>query len=1109
MKHAIVGLGAAGAANLSKLYAGLFNSAIPQHKREIIELFYVYPFMDESISSQMGFVPEQNCYAFSPAALEGAEPALMKDMRNALKRYPVSVQAVDSVSRDLNPALNRRMYAVMFHSDAKAFLKRLLEFLSDSLIPKDVTFVVDSSDAPNGAIMMRMVMLIRKAFGQSVPVYAQVFHDASTDAPDERLASRFAFLSELSYGRQNGLHAAVSEYADAEDYKRKLEWVTSQMLDALLGLPLMSFADEQAIYGDDKTFVGVKDLTVTMDRASMLQAMAKQVAVNSFRSFFYADFDPNFTRPDWIDRLFSDRQWLLHDDFLNMSIPIGPNAARQTSQWSSVEKEWDSRSEFFLGKLNEEDSWDVQYQDFERNMQGAYSRMFRGHGVDLFYAVNETGIKASADLIKGQIESQLVGHYCAREHTLSEIYVIIEEIVERLAQRRQTANTLYEHQKRESSENIDRFRKVYDDYDAGTKSDKRNIARSAPVSEVARYLRDHYVAECHIKSLNFCRRLLTSAMEGLEAVKNQIADAIAQADKVIEERMAGMQGLTVKFLVDSPLHKHFEVASLGAAGEVLTGKFAQESREVAERSAQAFFSREDHAETFAQIFRSIMSRRSFDVLASEAASNFSYASGMYYDIPLEASLFKQSMIEFSNSGNEALAQSVEALCGTENTLADKEAPRQRFWLFPPGVFSDDELKTVAAGFLKLESDAQPVKNADMVIDSVLLRSMAAYPLSALPGFERMREAYVKQVLSDRAFANLLAMHPDSRDLFPPYEGAYVEKGKPDAIRKDLMLGELIGVVFSNSEGVYLGYDIGEEGVMFLMGKSFPDVLANASPVALRQLHYLVEAKGAPKYFPAMIDALSARLAEIRGECLHGKTDVRKATWQEAGAFMPWTRMYDKLVALIKRETGIAEREKAEKARLAKEAQEKERESEKALVEEAAELAEKAAKDAEEKSRLEAEALAEEEKRKAEELKAKEEAKAQGKVVWKEGGSVKGAGAPEQGRTPDLDRAGLGAQPGSGAKKRLPPGALSPSAAPKKGPLGRTPPGAASQTVTLASAVTGAPVPAVKPPVASMGAPVAAPAPGLARSPAAPGAAPAPSAPPAPADRTPPSPPPGA
>ena len=41
-----------------------------------------------------------------------------------------------------------------------------------------------------------------------------------------------------------------------------------------------------------------------------------------------------------------------------------------------------------------------------------------------------------------------------------------------------------------------------------------------------------------------------------------------------------------------------------------------------------------------------------------------------------------------------------------------------------------------------------------------------------------------------------------------------------------------------------------------------------------------------------LELLNQRLEKIKLYCLNGKTDLRKASWTEAGNYMPWARQAD-------------------------------------------------------------------------------------------------------------------------------------------------------------------------------------------------------------------------
>ena len=47
-----------------------------------------------------------------------------------------------------------------------------------------------------------------------------------------------------------------------------------------------------------------------------------------------------------------------------------------------------------------------------------------------------------------------------------------------------------------------------------------------------------------------------------------------------------------------------------------------------------------------------------------------------------------------------------------------------------------------------------------------------------------------------------------------------------------------------------------------------------------------------------LELLNQRLEKIKLHCLNGKTDLRKASWTEAGNYMPWARQADKLMRTL-------------------------------------------------------------------------------------------------------------------------------------------------------------------------------------------------------------------
>ncbi|MBQ9600473.1 MAG: hypothetical protein IJR46_00460, partial [Neisseriaceae bacterium] len=164
----------------------------------------------------------------------------------------------------------------------------------------------------------------------------------------------------------------------------------------------------------------------------------------------------------------------------------------------------------------------------------------------------------------------------------------------------------------------------------------------------------------------------------------------------------------------------------------------------------------------------------------------------------------------------------------------------------------------------------------------------------------LKQAYRQVFLSEDGAVYSLLMHTQNEMPFPEYE-EFPSANEPDKIRENLLLCELYGMIAERE------HDGNNEVILFtnntevVLGQSFPSIVENISSLNAYLLTHALNNTEIIRVTDeeTITTVFNTRLEKIKNQCLNGKKDLKEASWQEAGSFMPWARKVDALLKKLK------------------------------------------------------------------------------------------------------------------------------------------------------------------------------------------------------------------
>ena len=873
MHHIIIGLAGHGFECLTQLNR-LCNDRLGEQQKP---LFFHIDFSEKSIDGQ-GFVDTISI----PVKLrqDGLHATV------GLIEKTLGVAQVEKVKMEI--PVSRRVYAESFKKHGKLLWDKINRYINDENVFHIITDV--SAYDATGVLFDILSELSSRSANVNINVYSFL---PIGSISEKNSAQTYATLLEYREFNRDKTSFLMYPYEGKKFEKEALLTCAYQILNTVNvkvdgGLPNNKVPDQNI-------FARVKEIAVSVDTHKMYVSMSRQNAMRITEKLFFADSDEKFGLPEYFRYLFDDKKWRLYDAFLHKEEdPNNPIA----SSMESIEEEWNDRAKFCLKRIQEghEHNWRNQVKEAYKFMNEIYMRHFRGKGVGIFYSVNENMIDNLAEQIVANLETTLIYEWQGTYSSLSTLKIWIDEITAKIQQRLE----IYEEERQEYEEQAKSFKQNYqdiiDEYDRATSNTRTQkiIQKEHNLQNIISLLERRHIADCNMKSKNFGCKVLEYSVKKLNKLQERLDKCIDDA----RNTFSGYLNSSPKLLVQKIIATYGEIEMKAAVDTNLQSLMPKNFLDMEIPLYQ------DMREN---VIKKIDSSRGLEAVlnafdASVITNEISHILILRHPFflnktdELETTFFWKTVPNLLASGKDEF----KTILDKWQEHHDEEKIYYSYWIIPPCTFEQNVLDSTVEACKNLVPVAQIISNSEMTPYSIRYQEISHLSLEKINGVESLRQAYHQAVLSENGAVLSLLMHTQNETPFPEYE-VFQKSSEPDKVRENLLLCELYGMITERDNSGKNEIVLSANNTEVVLGDSFPSIVEN---ITLLKSYLLTHALSSAEIQRVMDEdtiaaTFSTRLEKIKNQCLNGKKDLKEASWQEAGSFMPWARKVDSLLRKLK------------------------------------------------------------------------------------------------------------------------------------------------------------------------------------------------------------------
>lgn len=784
--------------------------------------------------------------------------------------------------------VSRRAYAESFKKHGNILWKKLNPYCKD----ENVFHIITDFSACDATGVLFDILSGLSAHSDHIHINVYGLHPIDSLSEESR-AQIYATLLECRAFARDNISFLMYPYKSKQAEQDTLITCAHHILNTV-NVKVFGGFPKNAV-PEQHIFAELKELTVSIDTQKMYVSMSRQNAIRITEKLFFAQSEEKFDLPECFNYLFDDKKWRLHDDFLHKE----DNPDNPTSyKLNSIEKEWKDRANFCLKNIEEsrESNWRKQIQNAYDLMQETYMQHFHGKGVGVFYAINENMIEKFAEQIVANLEPAVIyewqGTYSSLTTLRDWIGEINAKIQERLAMYQKNRQA-YEKQVKTHQQ---KYHSIIDEYDQTNDSKtQKSIQKKHSVQSIIDILEQYYVADCYVKSTNFGCGVLDYTIRKLAEQQNNINQCIVDA----KNKFSGYLNHSSNKL---SVQKH-----LDTAGEVEMQ--ASVDTNLQSLMPKSFFDTETqlYPEMCENIILRIDSSRGikavlneFDasILANEIAQILVSKHPFFLNKPeeMEKVLFWRSIADVLVAGKKELQNVLDKWQKEHHN----EDIHYAYWIVPPCPFKQGVLDHTLEVCQNYAPTAQLVLNSEMTPYSIRYQEMTHLSLEKITDIAALKQAYRQVFLSENGAVYSLLMHTQNEMPFPEYE-EFQSTSEPDKIRENLLLCELYGMIAERECNGNNEVILFTNNTEVVLGQSFPSIVENISSLNAYLLTHALNNTEIIRVTDeeTITTVFNTRLEKIKNQCLNGKKDLKEASWQEAGSFMPWARKVDALLKKLK------------------------------------------------------------------------------------------------------------------------------------------------------------------------------------------------------------------
>ena len=637
---------------------------------------------------------------------------------------------------------------------------------------------------------------------------------------------------------------------------------------------------------EEPSFWKTQEITLFADTPEMLKMLSKQSVSGVVSRMFYGE-NPKDKEEEpliWLEDLFTDKTWLMTENYLMKDDEIiekSNQTRRKKDNAATIEEEWASRAKFFLEQAQKLD-WKECVDSVASSLNEVAQRHFRGKGIAMHYASSESIISETAAVIVTRIEQAVIEEWRATHCSLnifidwfSEISRIVEQELDKWkSKQKQYADT--------AQSNIDEYKNTIQQWEKASKGGKKDIQKQYPAEKMAGLLQQHYTADCFAKATSYGYRLLGAVIDTIGNIIHHLKKYIQEKQDDINNNLPKTNNMSVKNAVSTHHTVEYHLSLEANMAAAMPPVFQKSETALYPKLRAMFIDRIDAQKGMNGLTEIFDDKKINDDVAKYIAQHHPFLVNHAHDT--ENLLFWRTMASMADK------------CPAAETLKKWQGQHKEnvaevhSWQIPACPFGQPVSDRISTICMQMTENGVVQTGVALQAQHVHYRYTASVPFDEMETIEQLATHYENTLLTEDGAALSYLVHTNTQSLYPEFIQGKATGIKPDSIRQNLLYGELLGVVQEAENGIYLQMS----GTNIPLGTGFCEIPNNIGSFKLKLLSSAIEkAQQAVQIDNAVaLELLNQRLEKIKLCCLNGKTDLRKASWTEAGNYMPWARQAD-------------------------------------------------------------------------------------------------------------------------------------------------------------------------------------------------------------------------
>lgn len=637
---------------------------------------------------------------------------------------------------------------------------------------------------------------------------------------------------------------------------------------------------------DEPNFWKTEEIALFSDTPQMIEMLSKQSIYGIVDRMFYGE-NPKDKQEEpimWLEDLFTDKRWLMHEDYLlkDEEIIVRNTQSNKKGKSAPVPQEWASRSKFFLEKTQSLD-WKARIDSIAQSLNDVAQQHFRGRGINVHYAISEALLSETATVIVDQLQQAVIEEWRATRCSLNIFIQWFQDIINIIEPRLKEWKDR-QKQHAENAENaLMEYMNLIKKWETASGGGKKDIQKQYPAEKVANIVEQHYVEDCFAKGSQYGYRLLGAVIDTLGNIIHYLKKHIKEKQEDMKNALPNTQQMSVKNAVSTHHTTEYHISLEANLASAMPPVFQKSETALYPKLRAMFIDNIDAQKGMEGVVEIFNDKKINEQVAKYIAKNHPFL--LNHQTETAHLLFWRTMASLTEQ------------CSVADTLKkwqekhNADALSVHSWQIPVCPFGQPVSNRISEICNKMAENSIVQTDLDIQPQHLHYRYSESVPFDQIEKIEQIATQYEETLLTENGAALSYLLHSQAPMLYPEFSSNNAIKIKPDDIRQQLIQGEIFGVLQEDENGVYMQIS----GTNIPLGTEYCDIPNNIGSFKYRMLSTAIEnaKQNVQVDNEATVALLNERLEKIKLYCLNGKTDLRKATWTEAGNYMPWGRQVDK------------------------------------------------------------------------------------------------------------------------------------------------------------------------------------------------------------------------